>query len=176
VGVAHRIYAHALLDAANEHGQLEAVHADLREFVAAVHTVDELRELLRNPRLDRTVKIAALRDLLGDANELVRNFVLVLVEKGRGAEVDEIAREFERLVAEEEGVLNVELTTAVELSDEEARELLANIERSSGRRVEATRKVDPELIGGIVLQAGSMRLDGSVRGRLDRLRRELVLR
>lgn len=174
MGVAHRIYAHALLDAARERGEVEPVRTDLREFAEAVESVEELRELLRNPRLDRAAKVAALRDLLGDANELVRNFLLVVVEKGRGGEVDEIAREFDRLVSVEEGVLNVELTTAIELSDTDAKELLAQIEQSSGHRVEATRKVDPDLIGGVVLQVGSMRLDGSVRGRLDRLRRELV--
>jgi len=64
----------------------------------------------------------------------------------------------------------------VELSEEEAREIVGQIERQAGRRVEATRKVDPRLIGGIVLRAGSLLVDASVRGRLDRLRRELVTR
>ena len=72
--------------------------------------------------------------------------------------------------------LEVEITTAYELSDEEARSILSQIEQASGRTVVATRKVDPDLIGGIVLQAGSMRADASVRGRLDRLRQELVTR
>jgi F-type H+-transporting ATPase subunit delta len=119
-------------------------------------------------------KVDALTDLLGDADEMLRNFLLLLVEKGRAGELEEIAREFERLVAAEEGVLDVELTTAVELSDEEAQDVISQIEQASGRKVAATRKVDPDLIGGIVLQAGSMRLDASVRGRLDRLRRELA--
>jgi F-type H+-transporting ATPase subunit delta len=73
-----------------------------------------------------------------------------------------------------EGQLDVELTTAYELSDEEAEEIVGQIERASGRRVRATRTVDPALIGGVVLQAGSMRLDASVRGRLERLRTELA--
>jgi F-type H+-transporting ATPase subunit delta len=104
----------------------------------------------------------------------LRNFLLVLVDKGRTGQLEEIAREFERLVAEHEGIVHAELTTAVELSDEEARELLEQIEKASGRKVEATRKVDSSLIGGIVLQVGSHRLDASVRGRLERLRRELA--
>jgi F-type H+-transporting ATPase subunit delta len=90
--------------------------------------------------------------------------------------VDEIAREFDRLAAQEEGILDVELTTAVGLRDHEARQVIDQIEKASGRKVEAKRHVDPALIGGIVLQAGSMRLDASVRGRLDRLRRELTSR
>ena len=70
----------------------------------------------------------------------------------------------------------VELTTAFELSDDEAASIVAQIEQSSGRTVEATRKVDPELVGGMILQAGSLRVDASVRGRLERLRHELATR
>ncbi len=97
----------------------------------------------------------------------------MLAEKGRLAEVDAIQREFERLVAAEERVLEVELTTARELTDAEAGEIVEQIARASGRRVEAKRSVDPSLIGGIVLQAGSFRADASVRGRLEALRQEL---
>jgi F-type H+-transporting ATPase subunit delta len=105
---------------------------------------------------------------------LLRNFLRLVAEKGRVGDIEEIAREFERLVAKEERRLNVELTTAYELSDEEAKAILAQIEEASGRKVEATRRVDQTLIGGFVLQAGSMRVDASVRGRLNRLRQELV--
>ena len=79
-------------------------------------------------------------------------------------------------VDEEQGRLTVELTTAYELDDDEAKSIVATIEQASGRTVEATRAVDPDLIGGMILQAGSFRVDASVRGRLDRLRRELVTR
>ncbi|HYY76369.1 MAG TPA: F0F1 ATP synthase subunit delta, partial [Gaiellaceae bacterium] len=73
-------------------------------------------------------------------------------------------------------VLELELTTAVELSDEEAARVVRQIEDASGRRVEASRRVDPSIIGGIVVQAGSQRLDASVRGRLNQLRQELTAR
>jgi F-type H+-transporting ATPase subunit delta len=115
-----------------------------------------------------------LDELLGGADALVRNFLRLTAEKGRIGSIEEIAREFDRLLAREERRLNVELTTARELSDEEARDLLEQIEQASGRRIEATRSVDPNLIGGFVLQAGSMRVDASVRGRLDGLRQQLV--
>ena len=78
------------------------------------------------------------------------------------------------LVAHEQRVLDVELTTAHELSEEEFGRILGRIEAASGRKVTAQRNVDPDLIGGIVLQAGSMRLDASVRGRLERLRHDLT--
>jgi F-type H+-transporting ATPase subunit delta len=139
-----------------------------------VHDVHELRTVLRNPQIDARAKADVLTAILGDADELVRNFLLLTAEKGRIGDVEEIAREFERLVAREERRLAVELTTAYELSDEEAADLIRQIEQASGRKVEATRHVDPSLIGGLVLQAGSLRLDASVRGRLNRLRRELV--
>ena len=174
MSVADRVYARALFDAALAEDRIEPVREQLAELVEAEREVPELRELLRNPQLDQRARKAALEDLLSDGDELLRNFLLVLVDKGRTGQLEEIAKEFERLVAEHEGVIHAELTTAVELSDEEARDLLGRIENSTGRKVEATRKVDPDLIGGIVLQVGSHRLDASVRGRLNRLRRELA--
>ncbi len=130
--------------------------------------------MLRNPQLDPRTKVAVLDELLGGAEELIRNFLRLTAEKGRIGQIEDIAREFDRLMAAEERRLNVELTTARELSDDEARELLKQIEDASGRKIEAVRKVDPNLIGGFVLQAGSMRVDASVRGRLEGLRQELV--
>ena len=173
MGVVHRTYARALYEAATERGRVQPVREELSDFVAAVEDVPELRALLRNPQLEPRAKVAALEGILGGADDVLRNFLLLLTEKGRIAQVEEIAREFERLVARAEGQLEVELTTAYELSDDEASQILRQIEQASGRRVEATRKVDPGLIGGIVLQAGSMRVDASVRGRIDRLRTEL---
>src|SRR2546421_7401909 len=174
--VAHRVYARALYDAAKDENRIDAVREELGDFVEAQRQVPELRELLRNPQLDQRLKASALEELLGGDEPLVRNFLLLLAEKNRAGEIDEIAREFDRLVAEAEGILDVELTTAVELSDEETRDVITQIEKASGRKVEATQRVDPDLIGGIVLQAGSLRLDASVRGRLDRLRQELTTR
>ena len=99
-----------------------------------------------------------------------------LASKGRAGQLRPIAEEFEAIVDREQGRLKVELTTAYALADDEARAIVAKIEQSSGRTVEASRSVDPDLIGGMILQAGSLRVDASVRGRLDRLRRELVTR
>jgi F-type H+-transporting ATPase subunit delta len=100
--------------------------------------------------------------------------VRLLAEKGRAPEIEDIAREFEALAAAEHQVLDVELTTAQALSSEDFGRVIGRIEQASGRKVQATQKVDANLIGGIVLQAGSMRLDASVRGRLERLRHDLA--
>ena len=174
MSVAHRTYARALFQAAKEKGRLATVREELADFTAAIDDVPELDALLRNPQIDPRAKAQALEDVLGGADELVRNFVLLAVEKNRGGQIREIHREFERLMAQEERRLTVELTTAYELSDDDAHQIIAQIEQASGRPVDATRNVDSELIGGIVLQAGSLRVDASVRGRLERLRRELT--
>ena len=174
MSVVDRVYANALFEAALEQDRLKPVREQLRQVVEAEAAVPELRELLRNPQLDPRARAAALNDVLSGSEELLRNFLLLLADKGRTGSLEEIAREFERLLAEHEGVVHAELTTAVELSDEEADKLLGQIAEASGRKVEATRTVDPDLIGGIVLQVGSHRLDASVRGRLERLRRRLA--
>ena len=176
MAVAYRIYARALFDAAKDRDRLAQVREDLGDFVAAVEEVPELRSLLRDPVLDPKEKAAALDSILGGVDELVRNFLLLVAEKNRTAQIEEIAHEFDRLVAAEERRLEVEVTTAFELSDKEAKSIVAQIEKASGREVDATRSVDPDLIGGLILQAGSMRVDASVRGRLNRLRHDLVTR
>jgi len=174
VAVVARTYAKALFEAAKEQGRLDEVRDELASFVSALHDVPELGALLRNPQLDPPAKAEALAALLKHADELVRNFLRLVAEKGRAPLIEEIAREYEVLVAAEEKILNVELTTAYELSDAEASSIVKQIEKASGRRVEAERSVDPDLVGGLVLKAGSLEADSSVRGRLNRLRQELA--
>ncbi|MCY4087606.1 MAG: ATP synthase F1 subunit delta [Actinomycetia bacterium] len=176
MAVAHRIYASALLEAAREKGTLPAVREEFSAVVEALTASSELRGMLLNPQVDARTRSGALDATFAEADPTFRNFLVLLAEKGRLADAEEVHREFERLVAIDERVMRVELTTAQELSEGEAQEILAQIEQRSGRRVEATRTVDPDLIGGLILQAGSMRVDASVRGRLDKLREELVTR
>jgi F-type H+-transporting ATPase subunit delta len=135
-----------------------------------------LRSVLRSPQVESNVKAQVVEDLIGDDEELLRNFLRLVAEKGRIGEIEEIAREFDRLVALDERRLNVELTTAIELSEDEAQGIVQQIEQATGRTVEAKRRVDPNLIGGLVLQADSLRVDASVRGRIERLRYDLVRR
>jgi F-type H+-transporting ATPase subunit delta len=157
-----------------EKGRLETVHGEIDDLAAAVGDVPELEALLVNPETESRVKADVLEQVLGGADELVRNFVRLVAEKGRAGEIREIAAELDALVAAQEQVIDVELTTALSLSDDEFGSLVGRIEQASGRRVQASRSVDPNLIGGLVLQAGSLRLDASVRGRLDRLRQQLA--
>ena len=168
------MYARALFEAAQDEGRLEQVAADLTALAGALEEVPELRAFLRNPQVDPAGKAGVLEEISAGADELVRNFVRVVAEKGRAGELAEMNVEFEALVARAQNRLTVELTTAHELSDDEAHSIVGTIEKASGRAIEATRSVDPSLIGGIVLTVGSFLADGSVRGRLERLRRELV--
>jgi len=174
MAVAQRIYAEALFGAAKDAGRLEQVHEAFTDFAAAMAESPELRAVLRNPQLESSAKSAILADLAGDDEPVFTHFLQVVAEKGRAGELEDIAKEFERLMAREERRLTVELTTARELTDSEAEAVLKQIEEAAGRKVEATRSVDPDLVGGIVLQAGTLRVDASVRGRLERLRTELV--
>ena len=173
LSAAHRIYARALFEAAQEQGRLAQVHADVSALRDAVEQVDELRALLDNPEVESRVKGDVLARVAKGADDLVVNFARLLAEKGRAGELPQISDELDVLVAAEEQILDVELTTAHELSEKEFGRILGRIEQASGRKVQASRRVDPDLIGGLVLQAGSLRLDASVRGRLERLRQEL---
>ena len=174
MAVAHRIYAEALFGAAKDAGRLAQVHEALSDFAAMAAGSHAVRSVLKNPQFDPGVKAHVLADLAGDSEPLFTNFLRLAAEKGRAGEIEEIAKEFEHLMAVEEKRLTVELTTARELSDSEADAILKEIEKHAGRKVDATRKVDPDLVGGIVLRAGSYRVDASVRGRLERLRQQLV--
>lgn len=176
MAVADRIYARALYEAAHEQGRVDVARDELAELAAALDAVPELHAFLANPQLDPGAKASLLNEITADADPIVRNFVRLVASKGRGGQLKPIAEAFEAIVDREQGRLKVELTTAYELDDEEADAIVAKIEKSSGRTVEATRSVDPDLIGGMILQAGSLRVDASVRGRLNGLRRELVTR
>jgi F-type H+-transporting ATPase subunit delta len=176
VAVAERLYAKALFEAAEDSGRVDAVQRDLGEFADAVEGSPELSAFLANPQVDPSAKVGVLGELSEGSDELVHNFLRLIAAKGRAGQIPGIRDEFQALVDRAQGRVAVELTTAFELSDDEAASIVAQIEQSSGRKVEATRKVDPELVGGMILQAGSLRVDASVRGRLERLRHELATR
>ncbi|MGZ8687723.1 MAG: ATP synthase F1 subunit delta [Gaiellaceae bacterium] len=174
MAVAERMYARALFQAAQEQGRVEAVQGDLAAFADAVESSSELAAFLSNPQVDPAAKAGVLEEISSGADELVRNFLRLIAQKGRAGQVAGIRDEFQALVDSAQGRIAVELTTAFELSDDEAAAIVSQIEQASGRSVEAVRRVDPGLIGGMVLQAGSLRVDASVRGRIERLRQGLV--
>jgi len=176
MAAAQRIYARALFEAAQDEKRIDEVDRDLGAFVEALDESPELQGFLANPQLEPAAKADVLAQLTQGADELVTNALRLLAEKGRASEIAQVYEEFRAFVDRARGRVAVELTTAHELSDDEARTIVDKIEKASGRTVEATRVVDPGLIGGMILRAGSLRVDASVRGRLERLRRELATR
>jgi F-type H+-transporting ATPase subunit delta len=174
VAVAQRMYARALFEAAHEEGRVDGVAADLAALAGALEEVPSLGAFLGNPQVDPAAKAEVLDEICAGADQLVRNFVRLAAEKGRASELRVMNEEFAALVSRAQNRLAVVLTTAHELSEAEAEAIIKTIERASGRTVDATRSVDESLVGGVVLQVGSFRADGSIRGRLERLRRELA--
>ncbi|MGI8972683.1 MAG: ATP synthase F1 subunit delta [Gaiella sp.] len=176
MAVADRLYARSLFEAARDHGRVAEVRQQLAELAAAVGGSPELEGFLANPQVDTAAKSAVLGELTDGADQLVSNFARLVASKGRAAQLRAMAVEFDSIADAAEGRIAVELTTAHELTDDEAADIVRKIEQTSGRSVDASRSVDPGLLGGVILQAGSMRVDASVRGRLDRLRRDLLVR
>ena len=176
MAVAHRMYARALYEAAHGQDRVDVARDQLAELAGALEASPELEAFLANPQLDPGAKASVLEEVTEGGDRLVRNFARLVASKGRGGQLRAIAEEFEAIVDREQGRLKVDVTTAYALSEDEAHAIVSRIEQASGRTVEASRSVDPDLIGGMILQAGSLRVDASVRGRLDRLRRELVTR
>jgi F-type H+-transporting ATPase subunit delta len=176
MAAAQRIYARALFEAAQGQDRVAPLRDQLRQLVEAFDGAPELEEFLANPQVEPSAKADVLAQVTEDGEPLLRNALRLLATKGRAGEIRQLAQEYEALVDRAEGRVQVELTTAHELSDGEAQAIVKKIEQASGRRVEATRQVDPSLVGGVILQAGSLRVDASVRGRIERLRRELATR
>ena len=137
VAVVSRTYAQALFDSAKEQGRLDEVREELQHFVPALHEVPELGALLRNPQLDPRAKAEALAAVMEGADQLVRNFFALVAEKGRAGQIQrDRPRVRARSSPRRSRSLEVELTTAFELSDEEARRSWADRAglRPPGRR------------------------------------------
>ena len=174
----HRIYAPgAFRRRARTQGALAAVRDELDDFVETLKTCPSSTPCCATRSSTRAPRRRLLEDLLGRRDELVRNFLLLVVEKGRARRDRRTSRASSSASwRREQGILDVELTTAFELDRRRGSSIVGQIQQASGRKVEATRSVDPDLIGGLVLQAGSMRVDASVRGRLNVSARNSPLR
>jgi F-type H+-transporting ATPase subunit delta len=167
------VYAEALYESALEGGAVEEVAADVASFAEAVAGSEELHGFLANPEVESRSKKGAVVALSEGAHPLVSNFLQVLVDRGRIAELGEIAQAFAERVARARGLLDVEAVTAVPLPDDLRARIVELIREKTGSEVELTETVDPEILGGLVLRIGGIVVEGSVRHRIDELRREL---
>lgn len=173
-GAAARRYARAIFELAKEEGQVDAWAARLSTLRDAL-AQGEVRTILANPTIpvQRREEVAAALVPDGAGTEAV-NLVRLLVGAGRLADVDRIAEEYERLADEDAGRVRATAITAVPLSPAESDRLTADLSRRLGQEVRLESRVDPAIVGGLVLRVGDRVMDGSVATRLQQLRRHLA--
>jgi len=168
-----RRYSQAVFDIARERNELDRWQSDLRKIATLADDV-ELIALLENPKIHFEDKAKLLAKGLGDINPLALNLVYLLVTKGRFDMVADIADEYQRLLDSYRGIERAEVTTAIELDDEDRRKLEERLEMVVGKKVVLTPRVDPAVLGGIVARIGGKLLDGSTRSKLMALKKALA--
>lgn len=170
-------YARAFLEVVTA-AKLDTAELDrqLADFLSTWDGSEELQKFLTNPAIAATQKVAFLDTLnakLGMRKEL-RNLIAVLIDNDRIGEIQGVADAWRAELRERQGVKQAEIVTARELGAEERAELVAGVMRLAGAKVEASFKTDASILGGTVVRIGSTVYDGSVRGRLERLKETLV--
>jgi F-type H+-transporting ATPase subunit delta len=164
-------YASALFDLASEAGTVTAVEADLEKLAEALHESAELRALIKNPEVSREQigkVVAGIGAYLGLA-ELTKNFLGVLAENRRIADLPAMIRAFHAIAAAQRGEVGAEVASAHALTDEQISTLEQKLRAREGRYVKLKTRVVPDLLGGLVVTVGSKRFDGSIRTRLNSL-------
>jgi len=169
-----RVWAEALFAAAQERDAAERVGRELGDFVAALAASRPLRRVLDDPRVATVAKQRVVADLCRDAHPLLGRTLQLMLERGRFAVVTEMAAAYASLLDRAAGVLDAEVTVAVELPAPLRGAVARRLEETTGRRVRLTTRIDPEIIGGLVLRVDDKVVDASVRGRLRQLRRRLA--
>jgi F-type H+-transporting ATPase subunit delta len=169
-----QVYARSLFEVAKEHDVLDRVHDELREFAEALESDRTLQVFLFSPYFSSEEKRDGVRKIVSDADERMVNFLSLLAERHRMPALFRIRREFDALWADEHKLLPVTVTSAVELDEGFAEEIGKRIQDQTGRRVELSSNVDPDVLGGLMVRVGNMVLDGTVRNRLERLRKQVA--
>lgn len=169
-----RVYARSLLEVAREHEKLDTVRDELGQFADAVDEHRELATFFFSPSFSTEEKKDGLGRTLEGADPVVQNFLELLVEKHRMPAIFRIRREFDRLWEEENKLLPVQITSAVELDDATVERIGREIGEQTGRKVNVTASVDPDVLGGLVLRVGNSILDASIRTRLENLRKQVA--
>jgi F-type H+-transporting ATPase subunit delta len=170
-------YAEALFEAARERDELEEVLEELKDFANALEESEELRLFFYGGQIPEREKRRAIDALTEGMSLSTRNFLKVLSDNGREEILEEVLLRYEELVKEHLGRVEVEVTTAVELTDEELDRMKERLGRSlEGREVTLQTSVDPDVLGGAVFRFGGRMVDSSVRGRLQGLREEMLER
>jgi F-type H+-transporting ATPase subunit delta len=168
------VYARALFDAAKDAGVLDRVHDELDQFTETLDSDRDLQIFFFSPYFSSEEKKQGVSRILDDADPRFVNFLELLAERHRMPVIFRIRRAFDALWADENKLLPVTVTSAVELDDQLVSDIGKRIEEQTGRRVELNSKVDPDLLGGLKVSVGNMVLDASVRNRLEQLRKQVA--
>jgi F-type H+-transporting ATPase subunit delta len=168
------VYSRALFDVAQEHDILDDVHEQLGQFADELDKNRDLQVFFFSPYFSSQEKKEGIGKMLEGANEHFQRFLELLAERHRMPAIFRIRREFDGLYAEERKLLPVTITSAVELDKDTLKEIGKKIEDNTGRTVNLTTKVDPNVIGGLVMRVGNVVMDGSIRARLERLRKQVA--
>jgi F-type H+-transporting ATPase subunit delta len=168
------VYSRALFEAAKEGDVLDRVHDELGEFADALDTDRNLQVFLFSPYFSSEEKKHGIERIVVDADERLFNFLQLLAERHRMPAVFRIRRTFDAMWAVENQLLPVTVTSAVELDQGIVDDIGREIEQQTGRRVELSSSVDPDVLGGLVVRVGNLVLDATVRNRLEQLRKQVA--
>ena len=169
-----RVYARSLFEVAQEHDKLDDVREQIGQFADALSESRELQTFFFSPYFSTEEKKQGLDKALDGADEVVENFLAVLIENHRMPVLLRIRRELDAMWRDVNKLLPVQITSAVELDESVAKQIGEEIGRQTGREVELSSTVDPDVLGGIVVRVGNSILDASIRNRLENLRRSVA--
>jgi F-type H+-transporting ATPase subunit delta len=169
-----QVYARSLFEVAKQQDNLDVVREQLGQFADALNESRELSVFFFSPYFSTPEKKDGLEKTLEGADPIVLNFLELLVENHRMPVLFRVRREFDALWREENKLLPVQITSAIELDESVASRIGEEIGRQTGRQVQLTSTVDPDVLGGIVLRVGNSILDASIRSRLERLRKQVA--
>ena len=168
------VYARSLFEAARDRDRLDEVREQLGQGADALSEDRDLQFFFFSPSLSSDEKKRGLHSAVSGADDLVQNFLELLIENHRMPAVFRIRREYDRLWDEENRLLPVVITSAVELDEETIRSIGDRIGEQTGRKVELSSTVDPDVLGGLVVRVGNTVLDASIRHRLEQLRKQVA--
>jgi F-type H+-transporting ATPase subunit delta len=168
------VYARALFEAAQDAGRLDEVREQLGQVADALDGNRDLQVFFFSPYFSSEEKRDGLARMLTGADPLLTNFLELLIEKHRMPVIFRMRRGLDRLWEEENRLLPVHVTSAIELEDADVSAIGERVGSQTGRRIELTSTVDPDILGGIVLRVGNAILDASIRNRLEQLRKQVA--
>ena len=168
------VYARSLFEVAKEQDKLDKVRDEIGEFADALNGSRELQMFLFSPYFSTQEKSDGLGRAVSGADETVTNFLELLVEKHRMPVIFRIRAELDQLWEEENKRLPVQVTSAVELSKETVKQIGDKIAQQTDRKVDLSSKVDPDILGGIIVRVGNSVLDASIRNRLENFRKQVA--